>query len=83
MAEKRIGKITHYFDKIGVAIVELLGNLSLGDHIHVKGTNTDFEQEVSSMQVDHKNVSHAKKGEIVGLKVDQSVKEGDEIFSAT
>ncbi|MDD3434510.1 MAG: translation elongation factor-like protein [Candidatus Pacebacteria bacterium] len=83
MAEKRIGKITHYFDKIGVAIVELLGNLSLGDHIHVKGTNTDFEQEVNSMQVDHNNVSQAKKGEVVGLKVDQKVKEGDEIFSIT
>lgn len=83
MAEKLIGKITHYFDKIGVAIVELSGVLAIGDRIHIKGASTDLEQEVASMQVDHKNVSKAKKGDLVGLKVDQKVKEGDEIFSVS
>jgi len=51
MEEKLIGKVTHYYGKIGVGIVELSGNLKVGDKIHLKGHSTDFEQEVDSIQV--------------------------------
>ena len=81
MAEKLIGKITHYFTNIGVAVVEITAaGLKAGDKIHVKGATSDFEQAVDSMQVEHENVAKAKKGESVGLKVEQSVREGDEVF---
>ncbi len=80
MEEKLIGKITHYYGKIGVGIIELSDNLKVGDKIHIKGHSTDFEEVVDSIQVEHENVNSAKKGEVIGLKVRDKVKEGDEVY---
>ncbi|MBU1292374.1 translation elongation factor-like protein [Patescibacteria group bacterium] len=81
MEEKLIGNITHYFTNIGVAVLEIsVGQLNVGDKIHIKGTTNDFEQTVDSMQVEHENVKKAKKGDAIGLKVEQQVKEGDEVY---
>lgn len=77
MAEEQIGKIIHYYDKIGVAVVQLEGNLKVGDTIHVKGKVSDFEQAIESLQLDHKNVDSAKKGEEVAVKLSERAKEGD------
>lgn len=73
---KQIGKITHYFGKIGVAVVELAGGLKAGDTIIISGHGKEFEQLVDSMQVEHENVSAAKSGDAVGMKVVEPVKEG-------
>jgi len=78
--EKLIGKITHYFGGIGVGIVELTDAFSLGDKIHVKGASTDFEQVVSSMQIDRQDISEAKSGDVIGVKIEQKVKEGDLVY---
>lgn len=80
--DKPVGKITHYYEKIGVAVVALEDTLRVGDTIKIKSENTDFTQTVSSMQQEHKNIEDAKKGDIVGLKVDQFVKENDLIYKA-
>jgi len=80
MKEKLIGKITHYFDKINVAIIELSGVLKIGDRVHIKGSSTDFEQDISSIQIEHENMKKAKKGDAIGLKVDEKVREGDEVL---
>lgn len=80
MEEKLIGEVTHYYGKIGVAIVELKNTLKVGDKIHLKGNATDFQQEVSSMQIEHQNISQAKKGDVIGLKVEKKVREGDEVY---
>ncbi|MEK7653571.1 MAG: hypothetical protein AAB358_03760 [Patescibacteria group bacterium] len=82
MPETQIGKITHYFGKIGVGVIELdKGELSVGDTIKIKGHgDKEFEQVVTSMQVEHQEVTTAKPGEAAGLKVDQPVKEGDLVF---
>ena len=77
----KIGKVTHYYDKIGVAIVELDGQLSVGDKIKfVRGGEDVFEQNVDSIQIEHEKKESAKKGEVVGLKVEKEVKEGAEVF---
>lgn len=73
---KPIGKVSHYYDKAGVAIVELQDTLKAGDRIRIERGENAFEQEVSSMQVDYKPVQEAKKGDSVGVKVDQKAKEG-------
>ena len=73
---KPIGKISHYYDKAGVAIIELQDTLTLGDRIRVEKGENAFEQEVSSMQKDYKPVEKAGKGDSVGIKMDQKVKEG-------
>jgi len=81
--EKLIGKITHYFTNIGVGVIEVTeGELKVGDKIHIKGATSDFEQTVDSMQIEHENVEVAKKGDAIGLKVEQQVREGDEIYKA-
>jgi len=78
--EKSIGKISHYYDKIGVGIIELAGSLKAGDTIKVKGKDTDFEQVIDSMQIEHEQVEKAKKGDVIGIKMNQKVKEGDEVY---
>ena len=80
LADVRVGKITHYYDKIGVAVIELEGALSDGDTIRISGHGNEFTQPVASMQVEHENIKKAKKGDAIGLKVDQPVKDGDEVF---
>ena len=80
--EKPIGKITHYYSKIGVGIVELKGALKVGEKIKIKGHSTEFDQSIDSIQVDHKEVEEAKSGDVIGLKVNDKVREGDEIYKA-
>ena len=81
MEEKPIGKISHYYSKLGVGIIHLKeGDLKTGDMIHIKGSSTDFEQVVDSIQYDHKPVDKGKKGQEMGIKVDQKVREGDLVY---
>lgn len=81
MADFKVGKVSHYYDKIGVAVIELDGTLASGDKIKFsRGGEDIFEQVVGSMQVEHKKIDSAKKGDLIGLKVDQEVKEGAEVF---
>jgi putative protease len=80
LADFKVGKITHYFDKIGVAVLELSDKLSVGDTIKISSGDKDFTMPVTSMQIEHEQVTDAKKGDTVGMKVDQETKEGDEVF---
>lgn len=80
---KLIGKITHYFSNIKVGVIKLSGSLNQGDEVRiVGGKNTDFNQKVDSMQIDHKEIKKAKKGDSVGLKTDQKVGEGYRVYGA-
>jgi translation elongation factor EF-1alpha len=76
----KIGQITHYFSKIGVAVVELTAPLAVGDRILVKGPSTDFEQVVESMQIEHENIPRAEAGQSIGLKMAEHVKERDIVY---
>jgi len=78
--EEPVGKVTHYFDKIGVALIDVSANIKVGDRISIKGTKTNFEQLVQSIQIEHINVDEANKGDQIGLKVDQPVKPGDVVY---
>jgi len=75
-----VGKVAHFFSKISVAVVELSGTLSVGDKIAVKGPTTDFEQTVESMQIEHVNVEKAEKGQSIGLKMNERVREKDTVY---
>jgi putative protease len=75
-----VGRITHFFSKISVAVIELTGFLAVGDTIAIKGPTTDFEQTVDSMQIEHENVQEAKAGQSIGLKVAQRVRETDIVY---
>jgi len=75
-----IGRITHFFTKISVAVIELTMPLAVGDTIVIKGPTTDFEQPVESMQIEHNNVQRAEAGQSIGLKVAQRVRENDTVY---
>jgi len=77
---REVGKITHFFTKINVAIVELAGALAVGDQILIKGSSTNVEQRVDSMQIEHENVEKAVKGQSIGLKVNDRVRENDIVY---
>ena len=81
MADFKVGKVTHYYDKLGVAIIELSSNLAIGDKIKfVRGGEDLFEQNISSIQIEHEKVDKAKKGDVIGLKADQEVKEDADVY---
>ncbi|NOX71516.1 MAG: translation elongation factor-like protein [Candidatus Micrarchaeota archaeon] len=81
MEEKRlVGKITHFFDKIGVAVIELSANIKKGDKISIEGATTNFIQDVESMQIDHKEVAEVMAGQAVGMKMSEKVRAGDQVF---
>lgn len=81
--ESQVGSITHFYKKIGVAIVELTGSLLVGDTIHISGHATDLSQKVDSMQMEHQNIEKAEKGQTIGLKVTDEVREKDLVFKVT
>ncbi len=83
MAEELIGKVSHWFGKIDVAGIELTSKLAVGDHIHILGHTTDFEQKVTSIQIMHQDVSTAGPGDDVGVKVQFRARTGDRVYRVT
>jgi translation elongation factor EF-1alpha len=78
--KKLIGKVAHYFTKIGVGVIELSDELEVGDRISIEGMTTNLQQTVDSMQIEHENVERAGPGQSIGLKVEQRVREGDLVY---
>lgn len=83
MAEELIGTITHYFPKPQVGVVKLTAGLRVGDNLHVLGHGADFQQPVTSMQLDHVPVQAASVGAEVAIRIDQRVREGTQVFRIT
>jgi len=77
---KEVGTVSHYFPKINVAIVEVTAPIAVGDTIRIKGPTTDFEQTVKSMEIEHKKIEKAKRGDSIGLKVEERVREKDTVY---
>jgi len=82
--ELQVGKVSHYFTKAGVAIIDVTeGSIKVGDEIHIKGHTTDFMQKVSSMQIEHDKIELAEPGQSIGVKVDKPVRQHDVVYKAT
>ena len=77
--ETLIGEVMSFYIHINVIAIQLSAPLKIGDKIHVKGATTDFTQKVDSMQIEHKEIDSAKKGEVIGMKVDEKVSEGADV----
>ena len=78
--EKLVGKVSHYFSQIEVAAIKLTAPLVNGDSVRFEGGETDFTQKVSSMQKEHEKVEKAKKGDEIGIKVEEKVREGYRVY---
>jgi selenocysteine-specific translation elongation factor len=83
MPEKEIGKVSDFFARPVVAGIAMSGSIKLGDKIHIKGHTTDIEFVVDSMQINNANVSEAKAGDSVGIKVNERVRRGDTVYKVT
>jgi putative protease len=77
---EKVGEITHYFTRIGVAVLDLTGSIKVGDRIAIKGMTTNFEMTVASMQIEGKNIQEAGAGDDIGMKVDDRVRQGDIVY---
>ncbi len=83
MSEAEIGKVTDFFAKPVVAGIELTDTLRIGDKLHIKGSSTDMELAVKSMQIDRVSVTEAKPGDLVGIEVPDRVRRGDRVYKIT
>ena len=83
MSGKLIGEVNHFYNRIGVAVIDLVDSLRLGDKVHFLGRSTDFQQEVTSMQIEHEAITEAGKGQEVAVKVERRVRNHDKVFKIT
>ena len=77
---QEVGKVTHYYTKLGVGVVKLSGTLKVGDKIRMKGATTDFEQNVESMQIEKDKIKEGKAGQSIGLQVKEHVRANDVVY---
>ena len=81
MNEIEIGAVRHFFDKIGVVVIELTaGDLAIGDTIHIKGHTTDVTSKVETLQIEKDKLTNAIKGQSVGTKIPGKAREHDKVF---
>ncbi len=83
MSEKIIGMVSDFFAHPVVAGIELTAVLKVGDKIRIKGHTTDLEMTVDSMQIDNAQVTKAKAGDSIGVKVSDKVRSGDKVYKIT
>ena len=83
MADTKIGKVVHFYDNISVAIIKLSKPLKVGDTVKFKRGDEEFEQKIQSMEDKHKKVKTAKKGDEIGVKVNQAAKEKTEVYKSS
>ena len=79
---KPIGEVTHFYSKLGVAIVKFGKPVKVGEEVHFRGATTDFKEKIASMQFEHQAIPGAKKGQEVGIKVKGKVRDGDQVYPA-
>jgi selenocysteine-specific translation elongation factor len=80
MPEEEVGKVSDFFSRPVVAGVEMIGTLKVGDKIHITGHTTDIEMVINSMQINNADVTDAKPGDSVGIKVPDRVRRGDTVY---
>jgi putative protease len=77
---EKVGMITHFYSKPSVAVVELSAALNKGDKIVIRGSTTNIEQTVDSMEIEHKQIPSAQAGQSIGMKVSSRVRENDIVY---
>ena len=83
MPEVEVGSVSDFFAHPVVAGIELTAGLKVGDRIHISGHTTDMELTVDSMEINNINVTEAKSGDAIGIKVNDRVRRGDRVYKVT
>ncbi len=80
MAEVEVGRVNKFFGKVSVAAVEVTDSIKVGDELRFKGTTTDFNFKIESMEIDRNPIREARHGDFVGIKVPERVRPGDKVY---
>jgi translation elongation factor EF-1alpha len=81
MPEEEVGVIVKFFAKPSVAAIQITkGSIKRGDILKYKGHTTDFTEEVNSMEIDNQPVDEATVGDMIGVKVQERVREKDKVY---
>ena len=80
MSGNLVGKVSHYYNRIGVAVIDLKDSLQIGDQVHFFGRSTDFLQEITSMQIENESITEAGKGQEIAVKVEKRVRNQDKVY---
>jgi translation initiation factor IF-2 len=84
MTEEQVGIVVKFFAKPSVAAIEVTnGTIRQGDTLRYKGHTTDFTEKVGSMELDNQPIEEAKVGDLIGVKVEERVRENDLIYKIT
>lgn len=75
-----VGEVNHFYNHIGVAVIDLVDTLQLGDQVHFFGRSTDFRQEINSMQIEHQVITEAGEGQEIAIKVERRVRNHDKVY---
>jgi len=81
--DEAVAVVTHYYGRIGVAVLDVKGELHLGDFVLIQGYTSDFSQQVASLELNHRKIQFAGPGMEVALKVDKPVRRGDKVFKVS
>jgi putative protease len=81
--EVEIGRVTHYYSHLSVAVLDLTDHLRVGETVHFLGHTTDFIQRVNSMEINHHHVVAVNTGDNIALKVIEPVREHDVVYRIT
>ncbi len=80
-SEEKIGVVTDYLDRVGVAVIHLTdGDLHVGDRVRIAGRAPGLTQAVDSLQIEHQPVEEALRGSEVAMKVQEPVRRHDQVF---
>jgi U32 family peptidase len=75
-----VGKVLHYFDKLGVATIKVCSPINLGDNIIVIGKTTGLiKSKIEHLEIKNRAVKKAKKGDEIGIKL-KKVRKNDEVY---
>ena len=77
---REVGRVSHFFGRINVAVIEVTGTISVGDQILIKGPITDIKQTIDSMEIEHEKVKQVEAGHSIGMKVNGRVRENDTVY---
>ncbi|MBK5109066.1 MAG: hypothetical protein JJE12_13090 [Anaerolineales bacterium] len=75
-----VGEVNHFYNRIGVAVIDLVDTLQMGDQVHFFGRSTDFRQEIKSMQIEHQAIIEAGEGQEIAIKVERRVRNHDKVY---
>ncbi len=75
-----VGKVLHYFSKLGVATIKVASQIKVGDNIIIIGKTTGIEKsKIQKIEIKNKPVQKTKKGDEIGIKL-KKVRKNDEVY---